>query len=144
MFSIFKGPFGPFSFTTRKHTVYLHSITNRKIKIMSSIRYRHNRNLATLIPTGLLYESKIITGDTIPALLSNGERHFAPYRGSIDERNAGGLQRVKLVKIEMWSPDASGIGTWYDIPKNSYLVGVYLRGDYYLVLRHNRPIVHEV
>lgn len=111
---------------------------------MTSIRYRHNQTLVTLTPKGLLYENKIVTGDTIPALLRNGERHFAPYRGGIDISKAGDIQRVKLVKIESWSPDDSGMGAWYDIPKNAYLVGVYLNWRYYIVLRNNRPLIYEV
>lgn len=106
---------------------------------MSSIRYRHNYRVITLTPHGVL-GSSAVSGDCIPAMLRNGEVHFAPYRGSIDVGLCRDLQRVKLVGVVAWSPENDGFDMWYDMPREHYLVGVYTNGCYYIALKNGAPI----
>ncbi|MEZ9527468.1 hypothetical protein AB4148_00700 [Vibrio sp. 10N.286.51.F4] len=51
--------------------------------------------------------------------------------------------RVKLLGIVAWSPDPDGVGgAWYDIPKDSYVVGVYQNGGYYVATQNESPVHH--
>ncbi|MGR5466971.1 hypothetical protein ACPV51_06865 [Vibrio astriarenae] len=51
--------------------------------------------------------------------------------------------RVKLVGIVAWSPDPDGVGgTWYDIPTDGYVVGVYQNGGFYVVTQNVSPVHH--
>lgn len=106
---------------------------------MSSIRYRHNYRVITITPSGVLGGSGV-SGDCIPAMLRNGELYLAPYRGSMDIGLCKNLQRVKLSRIVAWSSSDDGFGTWFDMPADGYLVGVYTNGCYYIALKDGAPI----
>ncbi|WP_264877867.1 hypothetical protein [Vibrio agarivorans] len=109
---------------------------------MISIRYKHNYRLITLTPSGVVGKSAV-TGNSIPALLKSGERHYAPYLGSIDAGLCVNRMRVKLLGIVAWSPDPDGVGgAWYDILKDSYVVGVYQNGGYYVATQNESPVHH--
>ncbi|MFA0562746.1 hypothetical protein AB4559_03230 [Vibrio sp. 10N.222.51.C8] len=109
---------------------------------MISIRYRHNYRLITLTPSGVVGKSAV-SGNCIPALLKNGEQHYAPYLGTIDAGLCINQMRVKLLGIVAWSPDSEGIdGDWYDIPANCYVIGVYQNGGYYVALDNAAPVHH--
>lgn len=105
---------------------------------MTSIRYRHNYRLITLTPSGIVGRPAV-TGDCIPAMLRDGELHYAPYLGSMDAGLSINRRRVKLVGIVAWSLDVDGVGTWHDIPANGYIMGVYQNGGYYVVLENGEP-----
>ncbi|GEM79574.1 hypothetical protein [Vibrio superstes] len=107
---------------------------------MSSIRYKHNYRFVTLYPSITPDRlGNLISGNTIPALLKNGDQKFAPYKGSIDIKECDGLQRVKLVHIKGWSPTDGETGLWYDMPPEHYIVGAYKNDGYYIVLFDNMP-----
>ncbi|MEZ9418553.1 hypothetical protein BCS96_11455 [Vibrio breoganii] len=100
---------------------------------MNVIRYKHNYAYVEL--DGEDVSTKILTGDTIPALKRNGERVFKPFSGFIDYQCSKGHQLVKLIGIIGFHDDE-----WHELPTHCYCVGIYLHGAYKLVLRDGMPI----
>ncbi|MCG9575440.1 hypothetical protein L1D14_04235 [Vibrio tubiashii] len=110
--------------------MFLYSVSG----FMGCIRYKHNNGKVLLSSEGLLHGSKAITRNTIPALLNSGEQRFLPYGGflSVDRTNTAKYQFVKLVGIDAYSYDRSGLSDWVNVPDNTYVVGCYVNGRYYL------------
>lgn len=105
------------------------------------IRFRHNYSVVELSATGMVGNSKILTGNTIPALLKDGESCFKPYGGDVDYRFIGQSPRVKLIGIIAWQ-DASDV--WHDLPSDHYLVGVYLKRCYRILLKEGKPLIFQL
>ncbi|MFS1416194.1 hypothetical protein BCU70_21590 [Vibrio sp. 10N.286.49.C2] len=110
---------------------------------MTAIRYRHNYRLVTLNEQGPVGKLSVVA-DTIPARLRSGKLHFAKFAGSIDAKFIGGMQKVKLINIEAWSPDDGVSGNWLEISKGHYVAGVYFNSCYYIVLEDNAPVTFEL
>ncbi len=85
-----------------------------------------------------------MTGDCIPALLRDGELHYAPYLGSVEAGLSVNRRRVKLVGIVAWSPDVDGVSPWYDVPASGYIVGVYQNGGYYIAMANGEPMYFPI
>ncbi|PMO91328.1 hypothetical protein BCS98_12255 [Vibrio breoganii] len=110
---------------------------------MTAIRYRHNYRLVTLNEAGVVGKLSVVA-DTIPARLRSGKLHFARFAGSIDAKMIGGMQNVKLINIEAWSPHDGMSGSWLEIRKGHYCLGVYFNRCYYIVLEDNAPVSFEL
>ncbi|MBV7300247.1 hypothetical protein [Enterovibrio paralichthyis] len=109
---------------------------------MPSIRYRHNYKATILTSSGFVPGSRPITGDSIPALLKDGSTVFFNFGGFIDNNHIGHYQKVKLVRIEAYTPDEYGLSGWQDIDSNR-VVGIFKNGQYLVVLQNGKPIAIE-
>lgn len=79
------------------------------------------------------------SGGTLEALLKNGRTFTAPFGGFIEGGNLVGLKRVKLLHIRYLCDDEEALKPSYQIPKDHYLVGVYLEHKLYVLLFDGQP-----
>ncbi|MGL6260490.1 hypothetical protein [Vibrio sp. WXL210] len=77
----------------------------------------------------------------IEAYLRSGSTFRAPFGGFIEAGNLVGLQRVKLINITVVCEDERAEIPSYRIPKNHYVVGVYLDNQLYVMLNKG-AIIH--
>jgi hypothetical protein len=75
----------------------------------------------------------------VEALLKNGATFRAPFGGFIEGSNLFGLKRVKLLSIRYFCEDAEALKPNYQIPKDHYVVGVYLESSLYVLLVDGQP-----
>lgn len=75
----------------------------------------------------------------VEALLKNGDTYRAPFGGFIEGSNLVGLKRVKLLYIRYLCEDADALKPNYQIPKDHYVVGVYLESKLYVLLVDGQP-----
>lgn len=83
---------------------------------------------------GLDYQGKTIQ---VPCLLKNGDAKEALFRGTIKASECDNYQRVKLVGFTSYSRDDGE--TWIELITHSYLVGVRVWGEHYIVLYDGLP-----
>ncbi|GAL28511.1 hypothetical protein JCM19239_1587 [Vibrio variabilis] len=110
---------------------------------MPCIKYKHNYALVSLNGS-CKPNTKSVSGNTIPALLRNGDVSFLPFTGFIKKDEIEGMQLVKLINIVGFTTDDSGIREWYEIPKDCYCIGVCLHKAYKLVLSGGIPLVRPL
>ncbi|MCY9873207.1 hypothetical protein [Vibrio barjaei] len=76
---------------------------------------------------------------TLEALLNSGKTFTAPFGGFIEGSNLVGLKRVKLIHIRYLCDAEQALTPSYQIPKDNYLVGVYLERKLYVLLIDGQP-----
>ncbi|MDA0107842.1 hypothetical protein OH456_06790 [Vibrio sp. La 4.2.2] len=79
---------------------------------------------------------------TLSALLKNGDTFKAPFGGFIEGENLIGLRRVKLLHVRFLCEDEDAMTPSYQIPKDHYLVGIYLEKKLYVLLVGGQPQHH--
>ncbi|WP_408742027.1 hypothetical protein [Vibrio mediterranei] len=72
-------------------------------------------------------------------MLKNGKTFAVPFGGFIEGSNLVGLKRVKLLHIRYLCDDEQALIPSYQIPKNHYLVGVFLERKLYVLLLDGQP-----
>ncbi|MDE3896259.1 hypothetical protein J5N62_02260 [Vibrio sp. CC007] len=73
----------------------------------------------------------------VPCLLRDGTTKESLFRGAIDVNECDKYQRVKLVGFTSYSPDDGQ--TWVELETHSYLVGVRVWDEHYIVLYDGLP-----
>lgn len=76
---------------------------------------------------------------TVEALLKNGKTFAVPFDGFIEGSNLVGLKRVKLLHTRYLCDDEQALIQSDQIPKNHYLVGVFLERKLYVLLIDGQP-----
>ncbi|WP_281188421.1 hypothetical protein [Vibrio harveyi] len=110
---------------------------------MIVLRHRYHYGSLVVSEKGALNGSSIVN-DQIPAILRNGEYAYKPYRGVLNDVGLINIQLVKLVNLTDYTYDPDGFNGWIRIPNKHYVVGVFLHGGYYLLLKHDRPQIHAL
>ncbi|WP_256200731.1 hypothetical protein [Vibrio mediterranei] len=72
-------------------------------------------------------------------MLKNGKTFAVPFGGFIEGSNLVGLKRVKLLHIRYLCDDEQALVPSYQIPKNHYMVGVFLERKLYVLLLDGQP-----
>ncbi|CCO48440.1 hypothetical protein VIBNISOn1_530009 [Vibrio nigripulchritudo SOn1] len=109
---------------------------------MIAIRHRYNNSNVILNGKGLVFETKALCKDRLPARIKNYEPLYKRFGGFFNADNIlNTVQRVKLIDINAFTQDEDGLTGWIDIPKESYIVGVYMHDRYYVLLKEGEPIV---
>ncbi|EKZ9225808.1 hypothetical protein M2G93_16985 [Vibrio vulnificus] len=110
---------------------------------MIVVRHRYHYGSLTVSPNGLLYQTALV-GSRIPALLRNGDWTYKEYKGAFDDVELRSLQQVKLINLIGYTFEEDGIGGWIDIPPNSFVLGAYFRGGFYLLLKDGKPQIFSL
>lgn len=76
---------------------------------------------------------------TVEALLKNSKTSAVPFGGFIEGSNLVGLKMVKPLHIRYLCDDELALIPSYQIPKNHYLVGVFLERKLYVLLLDGQP-----
>ncbi|WP_258182473.1 hypothetical protein [Vibrio mediterranei] len=79
---------------------------------------------------------------TVAALLRNGDTFKAPFGGFIEGNTMVGLRKVKLLHVRFLCEDENAMKPIYQIPKDHYLVGVYLERKLFVLLMNGEPQHH--
>lgn len=101
---------------------------------MKKIRFVRSHVGVTLNHYGLNQIGKRIA---IPALLRNGNEHFATFMGFIDARECDFMQRVKLLGFTCFSADDGR--TWTQWGPHTCVIGIRKWDEYYVVLFDGAP-----
>ncbi|KKD61582.1 hypothetical protein RN22_04955 [Grimontia sp. AD028] len=101
---------------------------------MPAIRYRHNYK--AVVMSGSDEHQK---GQMIPAYLRDGSLIYYPFGGFVKREVLTYEQYVKLMFIDAFSQSDDG-AAWEDISSNKVL-GVFMRGEYFVVLSEGKPIM---
>ncbi|EOD81228.1 hypothetical protein D515_04129 [Grimontia indica] len=78
-------------------------------------------------------------GQMIPAYLRDGSLIYYPFGGFVKREVLTYEQYVKLMFIDAFSQSDDG-AAWEDISSNKVL-GVFMRGEYFVVLSEGKPIM---
>ncbi|MCG9626187.1 hypothetical protein L1D34_15205 [Vibrio mediterranei] len=76
---------------------------------------------------------------TLAALLKNGNTFEAPFGGFIKGEHLIRLRRVKLLHVRFFCEDEDAMTPSYQIPKDHYLVGIYLEKKRYMLVAGGQP-----
>ncbi|MDD1779683.1 hypothetical protein LRP49_00615 [Enterovibrio sp. ZSDZ35] len=101
---------------------------------MPAIRYRHNYKAIVL-----RHEATQTKGHLIPAYLKDGSLVYYPFGGFVNREVLTYEQYVKLVFIDGYC-HSDDDGAWENISSKKVL-GVFMRGEYFVVLNQGKPIM---
>lgn len=110
---------------------------------MRMIRHKYHYGLVDIPEHGPVTGSKSLTGRTLPALKNDGDTIREEFGGflsyMVNVRDA--IQLIKLIDIV--GVNLSGVlNDWIEVPKNHYVVGAYIHGRYYVLLRNGTIMTH--
>lgn len=106
-----------------------------------SIRHRYNYG-NVLMNTEKVISGDVVTGNTIPALLKNGQLLYKPFGGVIDDDSVmKNAQAVKLVNVTgFWWNDIGMGRDGYEIPIDHAVKGYLLNDRYYIAIKNDKPL----
>jgi hypothetical protein len=107
-----------------------------------SIRHRYNHASTVVSPSGVVF-GKPLCGNHIPAKGRDGQLHYRPFGGVIDDAISGNHQCVKLVNISDFFWNDMGMGQGCSIPRHHVVKGCYFNNCYYIAIKNDLPVHFE-
>ncbi|HFQ4951150.1 TPA: hypothetical protein ACGUO9_004191 [Vibrio vulnificus] len=108
-----------------------------------SIKHHYHYGNVYINENGVIC-GKALTGNTIPALRTNGDLRYLPFGGVIDDEFAKACEQyrpVKLLNISAFWWNDLGMGEdGYEIPLDHITKGYYFNDRYYLAILNDVPI----
>lgn len=107
---------------------------------MLTIRHRYHYGSVVLNENGVLFGHSVID-NKIAVLLRSGETAYHPYLGAANLVPLPNLKKVKIVNLNGYTFDRDGLFNWIQVPKHHYVVGVWMNGGVYILLKNDHPIL---